>query len=287
MEVTSLASLLPSLSLNSPIGVEDASSQRSWWAAPGNSHYYTFEPPRCEFFCENCRGVRRFDGKVELGEDVYPAQERLTVLKYLCRDCSRYYRLVVLRVRGKENIGHAEIEKIVEWPRVGEPIDETITTALGEWANLFEKGWKCEQLGLGAGAFTYYRAVVEHSFRALLANIARILEDEGAEKSHVDAVHSAAKEHQFSKAVNAAKEHLPGSLLILSQNPLTLLHGLLSYDLHAADDVGALEKATDIREVLTLLIERVRVAIEQQERAAKSLKSLLKMQQKNRAGDRS
>src|SRR5438046_8892096 len=71
----------------------------------------------------------------------------------------------------------------------------------------------------------------------------------------------AAKETQFSKAIDDIKTAIPQVLLIDGHNPLTLLHAALSEGLHGATDEDCLETATSIRVVLTELAERITIAL--------------------------
>jgi len=67
----------------------------------------------------------------------------------------------------------------------------------------------------------------------------------------------AARETQFSKAIEIIKPGVPQALLIDGHNPLTLLHNALSEGLHAQTDEDCLALATSIRVVLTELVERM------------------------------
>jgi hypothetical protein len=277
-----LAEALPGLAINGEATVSEASDNSKWYSNQDKSKYFTLSAPVATFYCEHCAGERRFFGENEHGRSAQEDEANLSCYRYTCRDCREYQRVVILMVQATDSVGIAHVSKVAEWPRHGAPTDSGLLKSLGDWAPLFQKGVHCESLGLGAGAFTYYRATVEHSFRSLLAKIEQILRNENADADHVEKIRRASNENQFRKAVDMAKDHLPPALLVSGQNPLTLLHGLFSYDLHAADDQGALEKAVDMRQLLTLLVDRIRTSIEHHDTAKVSLGRLLKAQQGNR-----
>ncbi len=278
------ADALSSLPIGGHASVSEASDDNIWYSNQSGSTFFSLSKPVAVFYCEHCSGNRRFFGENEYGRSAHKKASSLCCFRYTCRDCRVYQRVLVLLVCATEEVGVADIWKISEWPRHGEPIDGMVLGALGEtWAPLFEKGVKAENMGLGAGAFTYYRAVVEDGFKSLLEKVEVVLVNEGADVEHLEGIRKAAKEKQFSKAVSIAKPHLPTSLMISGHNPLTLLHDLLSYDLHAADDKGALEKATDVRELLTHLTRSIQQSMDANEMAKKSLGRLLKAQQEIRS----
>jgi hypothetical protein len=145
--------------------------------------------------------------------------------------------------------------KFGERPRFGAPPPPSVRKLIGN-DDLILKGLRAEQHGLGLGAFVYYRRVVENHSRHLfeaLEQAARHLGDDEA----VDMLHAASACHQFSRAVELVKDRLPRRLWIENRNPLTLLHGALSNDIHAATDDECLEIATSIRTVLIEMGERL------------------------------
>ena len=77
---------------------------------------------------------------------------------------------------------------------------------------------------------------------------------------------AALRETRFSSAVDMLKDAIPGRLLILDgQNPLTLLHRPLSQQLHGLTDEQCLQLATDIRIVLTALLENIADVLKDQD----------------------
>src|SRR5687768_2053714 len=91
-----------------------------------------------------------------------------------------------------------------------------------------------ESQGMGIGAFAYYRRVVENQKGRIINQIATVARRIGAEDATLQTFDRAAKETQFSRAIDSIKTSLPQALLIDGQHsPLTLLHSALSEGLHA------------------------------------------------------
>jgi hypothetical protein len=120
---------------------------------------------------------------------------------------------------------------------------------------LFLNGRRCENQGLGIGAFVYYRRVVEDQKNRILEQITKVAEAVGASPDTIAALKAAQREHRFSKAMDDVKDAIPQRLLIEGQNPLTLLHSALSEGVHNHNDETCLELATAIRLVLAELAE--------------------------------
>jgi len=123
------------------------------------------------------------------------------------------------------------------------------------------KGRQCENHGLGIGAFTYYRRVVESHKDQILGEIIRVSKKLGAPPEKIKALENAQRETQFSKALASVKDALPPVLLINGQNPLTLLHRALSKGVHQLSDEECLQIAHDVRVVLVELADRLGQAL--------------------------
>jgi hypothetical protein len=123
--------------------------------------------------------------------------------------------------------------------------------------DLFLKGRRAEIEGLGIGAFSYYRRIVESQKNRLLDEIIRVAGHIGANAHAIAALEAAKIEIQFSKAVDSVKDAIPPVLYIKGHNPLTLLHGALSECLHSASDEDCLVAANDIRLILIEFAERL------------------------------
>jgi hypothetical protein len=142
---------------------------------------------------------------------------------------------------------------------------------------LFLRGRRCENQGLGIGAFVYYRRVVEDQKNRILAEIIKVAQTISAPPEAIVALEGAQKEHQFSKAIDSVKDAIPQRLLIDGQNPLALLHAALSKGLHNRSDEMCLEVATDIRLILAELAELLGHALKDERELKEAVARLRKL----------
>ena len=235
-------------------------------------------PKRLELHCDVDDGVRRFDASAEnsLGRGC-------RFLKYVCRDCGEYSKTYALLTKldyiGGDGI--VEVMKLGEYPPFGAPISARIQKLLGnDDLELYRKGSRSEAQGLGIGAATYFRRIVDGHWKLLVTELRRAADKLG----HADLAvfDSALEETQFSAAVKMLKDAIPSKLLILDgENPLTLLYSPLSVQLHVLTDEQCLQQAADIRTVLTALLENIADVLKNQEElksAANRIKQIKKLE---------
>ena len=233
--------------------------------APGGSKHWEMmgsDPKRLELHCEGDDGVRRFDAARRNSLD-----RGFRFLEYVCRDCGvckkTYALMAVLQKVGGDGI--AEIIKLGEYPPFGAPISARIQKLLGEDdLELYRKGLRSEAQGLGIGAATYLRRIVDSHWKLLVTELRGAAEKLG--RADLTVFDNALKETQFSAAVRMLSDAIPDKLLILNgENPLTLLYLPLSVQLHGLTDEECLQQAADIRTVLTVLLENVADVLKDQE----------------------
>ena len=190
-------------------------------------------------------------------------------LQYVCRNCGDYektYAVVTeLKRNGPDGSRIAEIMKLGESPPFGAPISARIEKLLNkDDLELYRKGTRSEAHGLGIGAATYFRRIVDSHWKLLLKELRR-----AAEKlPHTDLAifDRALQQNQFSNAVKELKDAIPGKLLIRNgKNPLTLLYKPLSVQLHSLTDDQCRQQAAAIRIVLTALLENIAEVLKDQE----------------------
>jgi hypothetical protein len=236
--------------------------------------------PDIKIYCANdkCQGARFFKAtstatvkftSFKKYEDVY--------LDYECRNCGVSKKTFALRVVQADPSGNdGTATKFGEVPSYGPPVPSKVISIIGPDRDLFLRGRRAENQGLGIGAFAYYRRVVENQKGRLIEKIAEVAKKVGASPEALNAFKRAAKESQFSKAVEDVKLAIPQVLLIDGHNPLTLLHSALSEGLHAGTDEECLEMATSIRVVLTALSERISIALEDEAELKQALSALMR-----------
>ena len=274
--VEKLKEFLESTPPNIPARIPGLATE--YFPAGGLGAYWqaTDAPKRLHLHCDVDDGVRRFDAS----EENRPSFG-FRFLEYACRDCGeskKTYALVTgLKRDGDKPI--AEVMKIGEYPPFGAPISARIQKLLGkDDLELYRKGSRSEAQGLGIGAATYFRRIVDSHWKLLVTELRRAAQKLG----HADLAvfDNALQAPQFSAAVKMLKDAIPVKLLILNgENPLTLLYSPLSVQLHELTDKQCLQQAADIRTVLTALLENIAGVVKDQEElksAANRLKQIKK-----------
>ena len=220
--------------------------------------------PLLHLHCDHDGGIRKFSwaaGQPRPSVDVYlgPAQASdvpvYKFLTYRCRNCLHSEKTFALAIEWKDC--DVEVMKLGEFPPFSAPISPRIKNLLDDTNfELYRKGVRATAQGLGIGAASYFRRIVEDQWKRLVTEIRRAAEQLGAEDLSI--YDAAIRERQFSSAVDVLKDAIPPKLLILNgQNPLTLLHRPLSRQLHGLTDEQCLEQAEDIRLVLASLVENI------------------------------
>jgi hypothetical protein len=230
--------------------------------------------PDLEMHCdtESCSGIRFFDGGADV--TLLTSGDQNIFLEYRCRNCKKSPKLFAVKNVLSRPDRHIVL-KIGEWPPYGPVTPGGVIAIVGPDRDFFLKGRRAENLGLGIGAFAYYRRVVENQKGRLIREISKVARTLGAGQPVLDRFEAAAKETQFSKAIDDIKDVMPESLRIQGHNPLSLLHSALSKGLHAQADDECLAIATSIRVVLTELAERITQALKDEAELRNAVNQLL------------
>ena len=259
-----MKAFLESVPPNVPVRIPGLAKERvggefgaiRYWEIVGSS------PSRLDLHCNVDDGVRRFSASESNSLD-----RGYQFLEYVCRDCGEYSKtyalLTELEYIGGDGI--PEIMKLGEFPPFSAPISARIQTLLDkDDLELYQKGSRSEAQGLGIGAATYFRRIVESHWKLLVTKLR-----DAAKKLDYDDLTTfddALKEIRFSAAVDKLKDAIPDKLLILNgDNPLTVLYAPLSTQLHELTDEECLQQAADIRTVLTALLENIADVLKDQE----------------------
>jgi hypothetical protein len=207
---------------------------------------------------DTCNGERFFRTE-ENYETLTVSRWNFLYLAYKCANCQKHiktYSLAVMIDFNQENEPVAiHCYKFGELPPYGPPTPSRLISLMGTDRELFLKGRRSENQGLGIGAFVYYRRVVEDQKNRIIDEIIKVAEMIDAPSESITALKNAQKEHHFSKAVETIKDAIPQRLMIAGRNPFTLLHTALSRGVHAQTDEKCLELAADIRVILIELAE--------------------------------
>ena len=255
---------------------------------PGGTSYQIYvSTPEIHLHCTNaqCNGYRFFRSKdMLLLNRERPAHNLF--IQYTCSNCRTNTKTFAVRVV-HDGLRHSagQILKFGELPIFGPPTPTRLLTLLEEQRDNFLAGRRCENQGLGIGAFGYYRRVVEHQKNRILEEIIKVAQKLGAGQEALAALADAKAETQFSKSVSLVKNAIPQSLLIKGHhNPLTLLHSALSSGLHEQPDDVCLDLAQSIRVVLAELAERLSAALKNDAELDAAVSQLLQIKAADDSG---
>ncbi|WP_211325589.1 hypothetical protein [Roseimicrobium gellanilyticum] len=195
---------------------------------------------------------------------------------YRCSNCQVFTKTFSLALQENNHNDGGTAYKYGESPPFGPPTPARLISLAGPDRDAFLKGRRCENQGLGIGAFIYYRRVVENQKARIITRIADVAERLQTSPSDVQKLRAAATEDQFAKAMEMAKPYIPQSLLIDGHNPLGLLHSALSDGVHAQADEHCLALATSIRVVLAELSDRMTQLLKDEAELKHALSIILK-----------
>ena len=251
-------------------------TEASTWSTNLNS--YELNTPELQLFCpqDTCNAYMFFTTSPS-SHRLYENQRTLLYLTYVCRNCRKYWKTFSLAV---QIFSHtlAEGYKFGEFPHFGPPVPPRVLRLIQPDRELFLSGRRCENQGLGIGAFTYYRRVVENQWSRLVGEIIKVAKAIKASETHLAALEDAKNEQQFTKSVKNLKDAIPPALLINGHNPLVLLHGSLSQGVHNLPDEECLSLATSIRVVLVELAEKLGQALKDEQELTNAVSKLLQTQ---------
>lgn len=234
--------------------------------------------PEIQLHCpeSTCNALMFFESA---GSNEYLLRGNVTLVyfTYKCRNCGQYTKIYALGVCPIDNL-LCEAYKFGERPAFGPPIPARVLRLIQPDRDVFLSGRRCENQGLGIGAFTYYRRVVENQWSRLVDEIMRVGKATGAPEPMMTVLELARDEQQFSKSVKDIKDAIPPALLINGHNPLILLHGALSQGVHDLSDADCLTLATSIRAVLVELAEKLGQALKDERELSEAVTRLLQTQ---------
>lgn len=270
---------------NVPPGVP--TTVEKWFSNPIQSGLQVY-PPRIRLHCSSihCGGERFFKTTTTysiFGRIDEPSTSR-SYYQYLCCDCglsSKVFALEIKRSAYAEGGMTFEVIKFGEQPSFGPPIPAKAMTLVGPDREAFLKGRRAESMGLGVGAFAYYRRVIENQKGRIFDEFIRVLRATLPGDPVIDDLERAKGETQFSKSFHAIKHAIPTSLLINGQNPISLLHTALSEGIHALADEECLEYASAIRTILFETSDRLASAMSDDREVSRAISLLTKAGQKH------
>lgn len=233
--------------------------------------------PHIALHCDTelCQGTRYYRYNAEQ-HPVVGTENRSAFLHFVCRNCGISTKRYAVSMRFTDD-AHSQLSatKYGEIPSFGPPVPPRVLSLIGPDRELFLRGRRAENMGLGVGAFAYYRQVVERQKERLLDEIGKVAVRLNAPPEVLEAFARARKETQFAKALEDVKHAIPDALKIKGHNPLLLLYGPLSAGIHQGTDEECLELATSIRSVLYELADRIGQSLKDEQELSHAVAKLL------------
>jgi hypothetical protein len=237
--------------------------------------------PQIQLHCpsDSCNGERFFRAE-ESSTTLSTKRWNYEYITYTCANCQKQTKTFAVAVSfhtdQQNEPPSMSCYKFGEFPPYGPPTPARLISLIGPDRELFLKGRRCENQGLGIGAFVYYRRVVEDQKNRIIGEIIKVAEVISAPPETIAVLKEAQQDHQFSNAIDKIRHAIPQRLLIAGQNPLTLLHSALSRGLHGQTDEKCVELATDIRLILAELSELLGHALKDERELKEAVSRLLR-----------
>jgi hypothetical protein len=232
--------------------------------------------PEVSLHCDTestCAGERVY--KTSFAKELTKNETHLAFVTYVCKNCSKTVKTFALWISLGDDLKSGTAYKYGEFPVFGPPTPARVISLIGPQRELFLKGRRAENQGMGIAAFAYYRRVIEDQKERIFDEVIKVCRRLSAGQPVIDELTKAKTETQFSKAVDAVKLGIPQALFINGHNPLTLLHAALSEGIHAQTDEECLEIATSIRLIMAELAERMGQALKDEAELSAAVKRLL------------
>jgi hypothetical protein len=248
----------------------------------GHIHIYS-DTPEIMLYCEKCSGERYFQARQR--QKTFYDEDQIVEYSYICKNCDTIEKHFIVKGRVLNDSGQSigKLMKIGEYPIFGQPTPSRLISMIGPDKENFLKGRRCENQGLGIGAYAYYRRVIESQKNRIIDQMLKICSKLDNMDELIEQFEQAKKEIQFSTAVNLIKTALPSSLLIDNHNPLKLLHTALSKGIHEMSDDECLSRANSIRVVLTELCNRMNELLKDDKELHSAINLLINNQESSHA----
>ena len=230
-------------------------------------------------FCPNCKKqvfFHRLGSRPGLSlqeAHSYPEQ-RYIQIDFECTDLScKCKKTFFIHVHHDDN--QLILTKCGEWPSLAPRVSKEILDVFPDYAELLNKAVCCLKGGFGIGAFAYFRQVLEPNISSLVDKIAEQAKEQGDETT-LNKIAKLQVNSPMSEKIALAKEALPVYLNINGCNPLGTLYQVLSEGIHNQTDEYCLQKAKDVYDSLSFLVDTLAAQEAIRRRYTNSIKNLAK-----------
>jgi hypothetical protein len=130
-----------------------------------------------QIYCDSdkCKGVRFFHVISTPQVNINALNYDDVFVDYWCRNCRINKKTFALRVTRLDTSNlNGTAQKFGDLPAFGPPIPSRVISLIGPDREIFLRGRRAENQGLGIGAFAYYRRVVENQRGRLISDIAKV-----------------------------------------------------------------------------------------------------------------
>lgn len=261
-----------------PLILEEVKAEVDLRSRPGGGHWYELTWPPIFLFCKSkeCNGDHFFDPDSEVA-NLGHLGAKLFFLIYTCRHCKKTVKIFALSVSSQRDGGEDKVKvsllKYGENPPAIGPAPRALQDLLGDQWPLYIQGRRSELAGLGIGAFTYYRRVVENIWQTVLKRLVEVAQIEGS-SDKVKALEGAQGEREFTRSMDAAKGYIPASLYVDRHNPFQALYDACGDGLHEYSDEECIRRSTAIRLVLRKFSERAKDVLSEDAEFRKAVASI-------------
>ena len=242
-----------------------------------NAWIYFPEDIRVHCPHDDCDGVRRHH-KEQTSTSFTVGRLVYAFAMYRCTDCRKAAKVFVVRAERDPESAAGPCTKIYQEPAFGNPIPKRLFHIIGETnRESFLQARRAIARGLGIGAYSYYRRIVENTKFDLVASVLEVARATNASAQQIKSLENAQAERQFSKAMETLRDTstIPAVLLIDGHNPLAVLHDLLSEGIHELSDEDCLERAQHAEILLCEIADRMHIALTERKAVKEAITSVM------------
>lgn len=171
--------------------IADLTKVRHFQSGGYAGHYLV--TPEIQLHCpsDSCNGIRFFRRTNASVPDIPDDTFHYFYISYVCSNCRKTEKSFSLAAQRESNKLSGKCYKFGEFPEYGPPTAARLIKLIGPDRELFLKGRRCENQGLGIGAFVYYRRVVEEQKNRILDEIIKVSHKVGAPEHAIKSLEAA------------------------------------------------------------------------------------------------